>query len=64
MILNHRLEKIHNNKTIEEVHLSNKNKLTKYNQLKKLNQTLPVMITQKPQGTPKHVNCESTDDES
>ena len=53
IFLNHRTEIIHNikiqNKTIEVVHLNIKDKLTKYNQLKKLNQTLPVLITQKPQ---------------
>ena len=49
----HRTEIIQNikihNKTIEVVHLNIKDKLSKYNQLKKLNQTLPVLITQKPQ---------------
>ena len=53
IFLNHRTEIKHNikthNKSIEVVHLNIKDKLTKYNQLKKLNQTLPVLITQKPQ---------------
>ena len=51
--LNRSTEIIYNirfdNKTIEVVQLNIKDKLTKYNQLKKLNQTLPVLITQKPQ---------------
>ena len=34
-------------KTIEAIHLSIKDNLTIYNQLNKLNQTLPVLITQK-----------------
>ena len=50
MFLNHRTEIIHNiknhSKTIE---VNFKDKLTKYNQLKKLNQTLPFLITQKTQ---------------
>ena len=53
IILIHRIEIMHNiethNKTIEEVHLSTKEKLTRYNQLRKLNQTLPVLITQRTQ---------------
>ena len=52
------------NKTIEVVHLNIKDKLTKYNQLKKLNQTPPVLITQKPQLHLYHVFCESSDNES
>ena len=52
IFLNHHTETIHNirilNKTIEVVHLNIKDKLTKYNPLKKLNQTLSVLITQKP----------------
>ena len=51
--LNYRTEIIHiiriHYKTVDVVHLNIKNKLTKYNQLKKLNQTLPVLITQKAQ---------------
>ena len=50
---NHRTEIVHNirthNKTIELVHLNVKDNLTNYIKLKKLNQTLPVLITQKPQ---------------
>ena len=53
IFLNHRTEIINNirihHKTIEVVHLKIKDKLTKYNQLKKLNKTLPILITQKPQ---------------
>ena len=52
IFLNHPKEILHNiknhNKTIEVVHLSIKDKLTKYDQLRKLNQNLPVLITQKP----------------
>ena len=52
-ILSHQIEIIHNtkihNKTIEVAHLNIKDKLTRYNQLKKLNQTLPVLITRKNQ---------------
>ena len=51
IILSHQIEKIHNNKihnkTIEVAHLSIKDKSTKYNQLKKPNLTIPVLITQK-----------------
>ena len=51
--LNHCTEKTHNiklhSKTIEVVHPYLKDKLTKYNQLKQLNQTLPLLITQKSQ---------------
>ena len=51
--LNHRTEIKHNieihSKTIEVVHLNIKDILTKYNQMKKRNQTLPVLITQKTQ---------------
>ena len=53
VIFNQRIEIIHDikihNKTIEVVHLNIKDKLTKYNQLKKRNQTLTVLITQKTQ---------------
>ena len=38
--------KIHN-EAIEVVHSNIKDKSTRYNQLKKLNQTLPILITQK-----------------
>ena len=50
-ILSHHIEILHNikihNKTIEEAHLNIKDKSSKYNQLKKPNQTLLVLITQK-----------------
>ena len=53
IFLNHRTELTHNirthNRAIEVVLLNIKDKLTKNNQLKKLNHTLPVLITQKPQ---------------
>ena len=53
IFLNHHTETIHNirihNKTIEIVQLNIKEELTKYNQLRKLNQTFSVLITQKPQ---------------
>ena len=49
VFLNHRTEIIHNikihNKTIKVVHLNIKDKLTKYNQLKKLNQTPGIDFT-------------------
>ena len=47
----HHTGKIHNikihNEAIEVVHSNIKDKSTRYNQLKKLNQTLPILITQK-----------------
>ena len=53
IFLKHRTEIIQNikidSKTIEVVNLNIKENLTKYNQLKKLNQTIPVLITQKTQ---------------
>ena len=53
IFLNHCTEKTHDikihSKTIEVVHPYLKDKLTKYNQLKQLNQTLAVLITQKSQ---------------
>ena len=53
IFLKHRTEIIQNikidSKTVEVVHLNIKENLTKYNQLKKLNQTIPVLITQKTQ---------------
>ena len=59
IILIHCLEIIHNikyHKTIEVAHLNIKDKLTKYNQLKKLNQTLPVLITRKKYAFNKHAS--------
>ena len=50
-ILSHRIEILHNinihNKTIEVAHLNIKETSTRYNQLKKPNQTLSVLIPQK-----------------
>ena len=66
--VNHRTEIIHNikihTKTIEVVHQNIKVKLTKYNQLKKLNQTLPALITQTTELQLNHVTCKSTDNET
>ena len=51
VILSHHKVMINNNKihkkNIEVVHLNIKDKSVRYNRLKKLNQTLPVLITQK-----------------
>ena len=55
--------KIHN-KTIEVAHLNIKDKSTKYNQLKKPNQTLPVLLQRIQNFQLYHINCEFTDDES
>ena len=68
IFLNHRTESIHkirvHNESIEVVHLNINDKLNKYNQLKKLNMTLPVLRTQKPQNYTNQLTCESTTDES
>ena len=69
-LLSHRIKTIHNinshNKSIKVAHLNIKDKSTKYNQLKKPNQTLPVLIiqTENSELQLNHISCESTDDES
>ena len=57
--------KIHN-KVKEAVHLKTKDKLNRYNQLKKFHQILQVMIdrTESSEVHLNHINCEYTDDES